>query len=181
MYSRYAFRPILLQKTSIWDQLCTRNIPCHDSATVRERDRSQSLHGWHSRLGTNKIRARRSTEEGVGHHQTLWTQTEREKVRIWCHRIDVLRRKANTPGNQARSGQSCWNLQHSSTHDQRGSTESTWHGKLHGQVCAELGGKDYSPETTATREERLAVGSRTGKGMARHKRLLHDGTTPEVL
>ena len=90
-------------------------------------------------------------------------------MRIWCHRIDVLRRKANTPGNQARSGQSCWNLQHASTHDQRGSTESTWHGRLHGQVCAELDGKDNSPETTATREERLAVGSRTGKGMARHK------------
>ena len=108
-------------------------------------------------------------------------ETEREKVRIWCHRIDVLRRKVNTPENQARSGQSCWNLQHASTHDQRGSTESTWHGKLHGQVCAELDGKDNSPETTATREERLAVGSRTGKGMARHKRLLHNGTTPEVL
>ena len=72
MYSRYAFRPILLQQTSIWDQLCTRNIPCQDSATVRERDRSQSLHGWHSRLGKNKRRTRRSTEEGVGHHQTLW-------------------------------------------------------------------------------------------------------------
>ena len=71
---------------------------------------------------TNKRRARRSTEEGVCHRQTLWTQTEREKVRIWCHRIDVLRRKANTSGNQARSGQSCWNLQHASTHDQRGGT-----------------------------------------------------------
>ena len=97
MYSRYAFRPIPLQKTSIWDQLRTRNIPCQDSATVREQARSQSL-------GTNKRRARRSTEEGVGHRQTFWAQTEREKVRIWCHRIDVLRRKANIPGNQARSG-----------------------------------------------------------------------------
>ena len=87
----------------------------------------------------------------------------------------------NTPGSQARSGQSCWNMQHASTHNQRGSTESTWHGKLHGHVCAELDGKDNSPETTATREERLAVGSRTGKGIAKHKRLLHHGTTPEVL
>ena len=52
-------------------------------------------------------------------------------------------------------------MQHASTHDQRGSTESTWHGKLHGQVCAELDGKANTPETTATREERLAVGSRS--------------------
>ena len=42
-------------------------------------------------------------------------------------------------------------------------------------------GKDNSPEITGTREERLVVGSRTGKGMARHKILLHDGTNPEVL
>ena len=56
-------------------------------------------------------------------------------------------RKANTPGYQARSGQSCWNLQHASTHDQRGSTESTWHGKLHGQVVPNL-----TVKTTALRQ-----------------------------
>ena len=38
----------------------------------------------------------------------------------------VLRRKANTPGNQARSRQSCWNLQHASTHDQRGREHLAW-------------------------------------------------------
>ena len=40
------------------------------------RHSSQRLH---SGLWTNKSRTRRSTEEGVGHRQTLWIQTEREK------------------------------------------------------------------------------------------------------
>ena len=48
------------------------------------------------------------------------------------------------------------------------------------QVCAEVVSKDNNPEKTAI-EEQLAVRSQMGKGIAKHKRLFHNGTTSEVL